>query len=720
MDELKIMQTINYIEKNLPVKNWKINEIDFWPIFRIVTSLNLLKSKSKINNEIYEITKNPKEIPSLSHIFDDKDIDIIFLSDSQYRVKLNSIWYNRLSDPFYEISKRMGYKAINLDFSYQNAGKVPVIENTYSLQNQLIASQDLENLENLDLKLDRFEEVREKILYLTKDENDVPDISKVKWMATQILYWKERFREIILQKKIKSVFIVNYYQLISYALILAARELNIPSIDIQHGNQRSVYYHNWNSIPVNGFNTLPTYFWCWSKEHGLPIKTWVSKTERHDVVIGGNPWTEMWKNEESTLTKFYDQEVNKYLNNSNINILFTVQPLYPLVGWKYNIPNWVIEVIRVSPPNWKFYIRYHQQMLHKYKNEHDFCEKQLAEFITKRKVETLKATNLPLPALLKHVDIHITAFSTCVIEAKEFNVPSITLHDSSKLFFQKEIENGWVVEAKTKYEILQAIDKQKKFKEKINETIIDNSKTLFESTFFKIVDNIKSPNFDSGSLRKEILFSIYFTDQEFEKIVNNYEGTDSYKEALYVALAYKELGDLNNEMKFTIIALEKALKNRKKIKKRDILLFTNRLISEECFENYAEDFVSLIEERTGILGEIFKQFFDEQKYDQILKLCKYFNKLNLDSLYYSGRALIHKNNLVEALEKLKMYTLLYDNINETAITKSNNFIISAFFYMGKIHIEQKNNELAAESLKKCLEYSDGNHQKASELLKELF
>lgn len=203
MDELKIMQTINYIEKNLPVKNWKINEIDFWPIFRIVTSLNLLKSKSKINNEIYEITKNPKEIPSLSHIFDDKDIDIIFLSDSQYRVKLNSIWYNRLSDPFYEISKRMGYKAINLDFSYQNAGKVPVIENTYSLQNQLIASQDLENLENLDLKLDRFEEVREKILYLTKDENDVPDISKVKWMATQILYWKERFREIILQKKLK-------------------------------------------------------------------------------------------------------------------------------------------------------------------------------------------------------------------------------------------------------------------------------------------------------------------------------------------------------------------------------------------------------------------------------------------------------------------------------------------------------------------------------------
>ncbi len=103
-----------------------------------------------------------------------------------------------------------------------------------------------------------------------------------------------------------------------------------------------------------------------------------------------------------------------------------------------------------------------------------------------------------------------------------------------------------------------------------------------------------------------------------------------------------------------------------------------------------------------------------------MKLCKYFNKLNLDSLYYSGRALIHKNNLVEALEKLKMYTLLYDNINETAITKSNNFIISAFFYMGKIHIEQKNNELAAESLKKCLEYSDGNHQKASELLKELF
>lgn len=154
----------------------------------------------------------------------------------------------------------MGYKAINLDFSFHNANKAPVIQDTFSIQNQLINSMKLRIRKDIDfISLPYFDEVRNKLIHF-KGSKEPLTLINVKYIVNDMLYWIDIFKEILNKKKVKYVLIVNYYQSISHALIFAARELGIATIDVQHGNQVSPYYHNWSIVPGDGYNTLPNFF----------------------------------------------------------------------------------------------------------------------------------------------------------------------------------------------------------------------------------------------------------------------------------------------------------------------------------------------------------------------------------------------------------------------------------------------------------------------------
>jgi len=50
-------------------------------------------------------------------------------------------------------------------------------------------------------------------------------------------------------------------------------------------------------------------------------------------------------------------------------------------------------------------------------------------------VDIKNATDLPLMALLERVDIHIPLWSSTVLEAKQFGVPSIVVHENGQDLF---------------------------------------------------------------------------------------------------------------------------------------------------------------------------------------------------------------------------------------------------------------------------------------------
>ena len=78
------------------------------------------------------------------------------------------------------------------------------------------------------------------------------------------------------------------------ALLNAANDLNINTIEFQHGQQgeNSLYYSNWNNAPQSGFKMLPKYFWIWENRFRGKFDKWMSNQNFHKVIVGGNLWYE--------------------------------------------------------------------------------------------------------------------------------------------------------------------------------------------------------------------------------------------------------------------------------------------------------------------------------------------------------------------------------------------------------------------------------------------
>lgn len=67
------------------------------------------------------------------------------------------------------------------------------------------------------------------------------------------------------------------------------------------------------------------------------------------------------------------------------------------------------------------------------------------------------ATSYPLYALLRNVDIHITEFSSTVVEASQCGVPTVIINKIGAKLFQNEVNSGGVVTAYKPIEVVSAI-----------------------------------------------------------------------------------------------------------------------------------------------------------------------------------------------------------------------------------------------------------------------
>ena len=73
---------------------------------------------------------------------------------------------------------------------------------------------------------------------------------------------KQFFKNFI---SLKKIFLSAWYLPETMGIIASARELNISTIEVQHGKQGrfQAAYAGWNIFPENGYVNLPDNFWCW-------------------------------------------------------------------------------------------------------------------------------------------------------------------------------------------------------------------------------------------------------------------------------------------------------------------------------------------------------------------------------------------------------------------------------------------------------------------------
>ena len=486
MKRSEVMDLINEIEHKFPVDTWVIEDIHVWPIIRISLANQLYSDRyleivkyNILNKILQKISKVLTVFQGflkfiIAYFIDFKhnhknqdSIDIVFLSHSICRCKLNNYWYDRHCDPFRDSLKILNLNSLTLEYIPFQEYRVPRYQSSTFIQHSIDFITLISYIKvfflkqkNLTKKLENYEGFA---LFLLKKNINIRKIVNLDVQVILIRHLADFFKKKLIKFKPVICFLVNYYGAMGMAFNLACRELDIISIDIQHGLQGEVHpaYASWSKLPLDGYELLPSRFWCWSNDEANVINQWSKKISfKHHAIVGGNLWLNMWQEQNNSLINIYDKKILELKNSQSnaIHILFTLQPRKDLF-----LADWILKVIKESPNSWNWWIRLHPGM--------SSDRKKISQLLKKcqpANIELNHTTDLPLLALLRHIDVHITHCSSTVIETESFGVPSIVTHIDGTESFPNQIASGVAIPAYTTEELFAAIPIQAQKKIEIN------------------------------------------------------------------------------------------------------------------------------------------------------------------------------------------------------------------------------------------------------------
>ena len=224
---------------------------------------------------------------------------------------------------------------------------------------------------------------------------------------------------------------------------MAAKQLNIRTIEIQHGISLGAMYMGWSKEPTGGYDLLPEYYWSWSLADIDALKFSRKKSKSFKPILGGNLWFE--KNMQETMANDADIQLKELIRNASpLKII--------LVSLQHSLPlsQTLIDSIQHSSKDWLWLIRFHPR---------DFVDPEYrANYIKAlsgfNHVEYEFTTKANLYSLLKKVNVQITHFSTVAIESISFKVPTILLDDKMKDTFKMYIDSNIFFIANTSDELL--------------------------------------------------------------------------------------------------------------------------------------------------------------------------------------------------------------------------------------------------------------------------
>lgn len=427
------------LELKYPVEEWTINEVHIWPVLRnsIYTELWLsewsnAKGKSIASAKATQQKKTTSK-PSRLHSFfyhakgllsflkfyftPLKKSNALFSCNTHYRAIFKNKEYNKFFDP------------LRNDFAaYKNAyivkfGKV----HGNDLKDTIQISQ-FSYIQSLYLKM-----MRRKKLQISMSEYDTfyeeittysERLKRFNLNFIQEAYYsikKSAFVYRILLKKThaKEAIGLCYYEDSNenLGMNLAAFELGIRSVDMQHGGQGALHgaYARFQKLPANGqYEILPKRFWCWEDNSADEINKWAAKPgSRHEVIVGGNPWLSYIKRHSDATS-----------SNDKI-ILYTLQPYEELMRPA------VIECMPLLGSEYQWIIRLHPRMQSRTEELNALISShQLENFIHP---ETFG--QLTLPETLAMSSVHVCRTSGSIIEAVLMDVPNVIVdHDGVQMY----------------------------------------------------------------------------------------------------------------------------------------------------------------------------------------------------------------------------------------------------------------------------------------------
>ncbi|WP_067148362.1 hypothetical protein [Pseudotamlana agarivorans] len=434
------------IELKFPVDEWVVNGVHVWPYIRIKLYYHLLNVNEDnktgtpgLSTEHVEVSTNInifkkcakflKSYVSLKWFYLSlKPKEIIFVGSHFHRIlNQNNLYYNKFFDPLIE-KFNLHNRVYIFEFQkfynnyFNQKAVVPLAKylEAFKLLNKISSrfkktksSIQLEDYTNFKSYLDKHIPGG-NAFYLTENHLD-------KW-SKKIVGLKEFYSKILKKVRPEKIIFLSYYGFDdNYALIFVAKQLNIKTIDFQHGPQTNVHmaYVSWSKMPYHGFNIMPDEYWNWDVFSKSNIDSWAKYTDIKSKVAG-HPYVAYCL---KTYKTNRDQQIILFSMQTSPVDLFTDRFLELVRSTKYH---WVF---RLHPRN-----NVPMVELQAYLNEKD-----LQDIVT---LQDSKST--PLPTVLLESVLHVTNYSGCVLEALMLSVPSIIIHNVGFEMFENYLDNNKV------------------------------------------------------------------------------------------------------------------------------------------------------------------------------------------------------------------------------------------------------------------------------------
>lgn len=488
MDIEEYISILYRTEQNAGVNKWQAGGFHVWPLFRnqtismfrnaadyyrtaAKTAIAPVSFKDRLLNKYYTRKFLAEFRKALKQKTAPLSCDVLLYSKpASYTDKVVGKWYNRFIDPYLELLGKK-YNVLKLELSEE--AKIEKADRLYPplyIGHEKFLSHFFYRYKNQGgLRLSTqavFNEIRKETGI------DFVD-TKVDSMFREVICYRDLFLEIFKQVKPRFVFVKCYYEHDVAGLMLAAHELGIRTVDIQHGKQGLYHpmYSHFSAIPEKGYEILPDYFWCWGNESVENILRWRNRKDLHVPVTGGNLWMSKWKYEEVySASSEKEKAFITSLAGFERVVMFSLQPIEK----EKVIPEHVREAIRRSPPGWIWLLRKHP--FQKISSEEIL---ELAGTVSCT-VETEYASALPLYFVLRHAHKHITLWSSVCFEADEFGVPTIIAHPFGAKAYDPQIKTGIFTYAETADDLLAQIRENA---QPARASYIETSREVYENAF---------------------------------------------------------------------------------------------------------------------------------------------------------------------------------------------------------------------------------------------
>lgn len=435
-NRVDIKNFIVQLECDFSVNEWQVNGIHLWPIIRIKLFFYLInkmefeaetphsqtnssaKEIAQVRKLLYRLKRKVKQLNTIRHYLLWKrrlpQKKYLFLGGDVHRVTHGNSRFNRFFDVLID---QYGIQEQALYFEYGSK----IVNNQYRSKRVLFFEPFFIGFKLLHRSssnqatfswtgFSAFQDflATNPITSSFVEQNDIPSLEY--WATAHFLPKIDFFKEVLAVVQPTQIHFLCYYSEFNFALLIAANQAKIETVEMQHGPQTDIHlaYGSWTTIPEAGYDVLPRTYWNWDESSANVLKKWMQQNHNYEVKVIGNPWLDYWK----TKSQAYPHKDF---------ILYSLQP-NPITLAQLFTPQ-LLECIRSGNEIW--FIRLHPRQMH----EMDTIVALLAKKNLLDKVSITEATQDPLPQLLANAKLHITHSSGTAIEATFFGLKTVLLNE---------------------------------------------------------------------------------------------------------------------------------------------------------------------------------------------------------------------------------------------------------------------------------------------------